>query len=371
MTICQPGTRIRPTLQVMLIVLLAGLSWSRPVAGSEALTVVSWGGSYARACQKAYHQPFSAETGIEIRLESYNGGLAQIRAQVETGKVYWDLVDLEMADAARGCDEGLLEPIVAADLPPAPDGTPAGEDFFPDMITECGVGMLFYSTVYAYNPAYLPGPKPTTIRDFFDLEKFPGRRGMRRSPLVNLEFALMADDVPVDQVYATLDTPEGVDRAFRTLDTIKEHIVWWEAGAQPPQMLADGEVVMSTAYNGRIFNAQVLENQPFVIVWDGQVLDHGILGIVAGTPKLETARKFLTFATRTESLAAVGRYIAYSPARKSGTALITTHLETGVDMKPHMPNSPANVAHALHHDWRWWRDHGDEMNERFSAWLAR
>ena len=194
---------------------------------------------------------------------------------------------------------------------------------------------------------------------------------MRRSPLVNLEFALMADGVRLEDVYATLATPEGVERAFRKLDTIKEHIVWWEAGAQPPQMLADGEVVMSTAYNGRIFNAQVLENQPFVIVWDGQVLDHAVLAIVAGTPKLDLARQFLAFATRSESLAGIGRYIAYSPVRKSGTALIGTHLETGVDMLPHMPTSPANVARALPHDWQWWRDHGDEMNERFSAWLAR
>ena len=371
MTLPPYRVRMRPAVYVAAIVLLAGLSWSRPAAGSESLTVVSWGGSYARACQKAYHEPFSAETGITIRLESYNGGLAQIRAQVETGTVHWDLVDLEMADAARGCDEGLLEPFSGIVLPPAPDGTPAAKDFFPGMLTECGVGMLFYSTVYAYNPERIAGPKPTTIRDFFDLEKFPGRRGMRRSPLVNLEFALMADGVPVDQVYTTLNTPEGVNRALRKLDTIKDQIVWWEAGAQPPQMLADGEVVMSTAYNGRIFNAQVLEKQPFVIVWDGQVLDHGILGIVAGTPKLEAARKFLAFATRTESLAAIGRYIAYSPARRSGTALITTHLETGVDMQPHMPSSPANVARALRNDWEWWRDHGDEMNERFSAWLAR
>ena len=362
---------IRPVVHVVAIVLLAGLSWSCPATSSESLTVASWGGSYDRACQKAYHEPFSAETGTRIRLESYNGGLAQVRAQVEIGKVYWDLIDLETADVVRGCDEGLLEPLSSADLLPAPDGTPAAEDFFPGMLTECGVGMLFYSTVYAYNSKHLPDPKPTTIRDFFDLEKFPGRRGMRRSPLVNLEFALMADGVPVDQVYTTLNTPEGVNRAFRKLDTIKDRIIWWEAGAQPPQMLADGEVVMSTAYNGRIFNAQVLENQPFVIVWDGQVLDHSILGIVAGTPKLEAARKFLAFATRTESLAVVGRYIAYSPARQSGTALISTHLETGVDMQPHMPTSPQNVARALHYDWEWWRDHGDEMNERFSAWLAR
>ena len=361
----------RWTVSAVVLPFLVGLSWSQPAVAAEAITVVSWGGSYARACQKAQHEPFSAETGIEIRLEAYNGGLAEVRAQVESGRVHWDVVDLEIADAARGCDEGLLEPVSGDDLDPAPDGTVAVDDFFPDMLTECGVGTLFYSTVYAYNTAHLEGATPTTIRDFFDVEKFPGRRGMRRSPLVNLEFALMADGVPLDQVYATLDTPEGVERAFRKLDTIKDHIVWWEAGAQPPQMLADGEVVMSTAYNGRIFNAQVLENQPFVIVWDGQVLDRAVLGIVAGTPRLELARKFLAFATRAESLAGIGRYIAYSPARKSGTALIGTHLETGVDMRPHMPNTPENAARALVHDWQWWRDHGDEMNERFSAWLAR
>ena len=83
----------------------------------------------------------------------------------------------------------------------------------------------------------------------------------------------MADGVPAAEVYSVLDTEEGLDRAFRKLDIVKDQTVWWEAGAQPPQMLADGEVLMTTAYNGRIFNAQVLENQPFEIVWDGQVLD--------------------------------------------------------------------------------------------------
>ena len=347
------------------------LIWSRPVGGTEAITAVSWGGSYAQACVKAYHEPFTAESGINVRLEDYNGGLAQIRAQVETGNVHWDVIDLEIADAVLACDEGLLEFIEADDLPPAPDGTPAAQDFFPDTLTECSVGTLFYSTIYAYNRENFPGPQPSTMEDFFDMKKFPGRRGMRRTPLVNLEFALIADGVSLDQVYAALNTPEGVDRAFRKLDTIKEHIVWWTAGAQPPQMLADGEVVMSTAYNGRIFNAQVLENQPFTVVWDGQVLDIGQLAIIAGTSRLKAAREFLAFAARSESMARVGRYISYSPARKSGLALITTHLETGVDMMPHMPTAPENMTRTLHSDWEWWSDNMDQMNERFSAWMAR
>ena len=362
----EAGHRIFPAILSILFLVSC-----QPATGGEWLTVVSWGGSYARACQKAYYQPFTAESGIDIRLEDYNGGLAQIRAQVETGNVHWDVVDMEIADAILACDEGLLEFIDADDLPPSPDGTPAVQDFLPDTLTECGVGTLFYSTIYAYNRENFPGPKPSTIEDFFDMENFPGRRGMRRTPLVNLEFALMADGVALDQVYATLGTAEGLEQAFRKLDTIKDHIVWWTAGAQPPQMLADGEVVMSTAYNGRIFNAQVLEEQPFTVVWDGQVLDRGQLVIVAGTSRLEAARKFVSFAARPESMARVGRYIAYSPVRRSGLPLITTHLETGVDMNPHMPTSPENTTRVLQNDWEWWSDHVDEMNERFSAWMTR
>ena len=88
------------------------------ITGAESITMVSWGGSYAKAWEKAILKPFSAETGIEVRLESYNGGLAQIRAQVETGSVHWDIVDLEFADLSRGCDEGLFEFVDIDQLPP-------------------------------------------------------------------------------------------------------------------------------------------------------------------------------------------------------------------------------------------------------------
>ena len=340
-------------------------------ASAESITVVSWGGSYARACQEAYHKAFTEETGIEVRLEDYNGGLAQIRAQVDAGAVHWDVVDMEMPDARLACDEGLIEPMDVADLPAGANGESPEDDIPGEYVFECGAGDLFYSTVFAYNANYLKGSRPKTVADFFDLEKFPGRRGMRRSPLVNLEFALIADGVALDEVYATLDTPEGLKRAFDKLDTIKDQVVWWEAGAQPPQLLADGEVIMSTAYNGRIFNAQVLENQPFVIVWDGQALDSGLLGIVAGTPRLEAARKFVLFANRPSSMSNISKYISYGPVRKSARALVDKHLQTGTEMQPHMPTSPENMERALRMDWRWWSDNRDEMYERFSAWLAR
>ena len=123
----------------MSALLFAALTLGVPLA-AEQLTVVSFGGSYARASQQAYHEPFTAATGIEVRLEDYNDGLAQIRAQVETGNVHWDVVDLNVADAVLGCDEGLLEFIDPGDLPPGADGRSVEEDFVAGTLTDCGMG---------------------------------------------------------------------------------------------------------------------------------------------------------------------------------------------------------------------------------------
>ncbi len=341
------------------------------LASAESLTVVSWGGAYEQATRKAVLEPFAAESGVDVLVEVYNGGLAQVRAQVETGNVHWDLVDLEMADLVLGCDEGLLELVETEDLAPAADGRPTREDFLAGTVTDCGGAFVIYSTIYAYNTESFPDDTPATIADLFDTERFPGRRGMRRVAQANLEFALMADGVPIADIYATLGTDAGMARAFRKLDTIKDDIVWWETGAQPPQMLADREVVMSTAYNGRIFDAQVMEKQPFVIVWDGQVMDTTGWAIVAGTRNLDTARSFLAYASRPDRQADLSHYISYSPGRLSGAALIDRHLATGMDMQPHVPTSAQNMVRALPINSEWWSDHADEVNERFSAWLAR
>jgi putative spermidine/putrescine transport system substrate-binding protein len=316
---------------------VAGL-FAASAAQAETLTIVSWGGAYTKSQIEAYHKPYIKKTGVTINSEDYSGGLAEIKAQVEAGNVTWDLVDLELSDVVRGCDEGLLETIDASGLPAAPDGTPAAEDFLPGTLHECGVATIIWSTIYAYDKGKFPDGGPTTMADFFDTKKFPGKRAMRKGPKPNLEFALMADGVPAAKVYEVLSTPEGVDRAFAMLDKIRADVLWWEAGAQPPQMLADGEVVMATAYNGRIFNAVATENKPFEIVWDGQVWDLDLWGIPKGSKNKKAAIEFIKYST---------------------------------DMGPQMPTAPNNFKNALQNDFEWWADHQDELNERFAAWLAK
>ncbi|MDE0094301.1 MAG: ABC transporter substrate-binding protein [Gammaproteobacteria bacterium] len=340
------------------------------LSAKESLTVVSWGGAAQKAHEEGYFRSFEEVTGIEIQITEYNGGLAQIRAQVETGNVHWDLVSVESQDKVIGCDEGLLEVIDDLELPDGSDGTPAEEDYLEGSLSDCSVGTITWSTIIAYNANSFESDPPTTMADFFDVEKYPGKRGIRRIPEANLEFALIADGVSVDKVYDTLSTKEGVDRAFAKLDTIRDYLVIWEAGAQPPQLLADQEVLMTTAYNGRIFNAQTVEKKPFVIIWDGQVRDYGQWVIVAGSPNLQNARRFLQHVALSSSLAGVANRISYGPVRRSAWNLVDKHIPTGIDMRPHMPTHPNNSKNYLTSDAEWWADHKDELTERFSVWLS-
>jgi putative spermidine/putrescine transport system substrate-binding protein len=352
-----------------ITLLAAGLALA--LAGSaraqtSVLTVVSWGGADTHSQVKAYHEPFQKESGVRISSVDYNGGLAQVRAQVETGNIAWDVVDLETSDAIRGCDDGLLHPIDPSMLPAAPDGTPAEQDFIPGTLRECAVGEIVWSTVVAFDRDRFPKKRPWTIRDFFDLERFPGPRGLRKSPRVNLEWALMADGIPTSQVYEVLASEEGVDRAFAVLSRIKPHVkIWWEAGAQPPQMLADGQVVMTSAYNGRLYNAIFKEKKPFEIIWDGQVWDIDLWGIVKGTPNLDAALAFVKFSTDTKRLADQAKYISYGPVRRSSMDKVNAK------MKPHLPTSPDNFSNSLQNDFDWWADNQEEMNERFTTWLSK
>ena len=342
---------------------------SAPVQAQDSITVVGWGGAYTESQRQAFYLPFTEATGIAVNSVDYSGGLGQIKAQVDSGNVTWDVVVGEKALAEIGCFDNILEHLDPSTLPDAPDGTPAAEDFIEGTISDCGIGSVIWSTSVAYDQRAFPDGGPQTINDFFDLEKFPGKRGLRKSADVNLEWALLADGVPVEQVYELLETEEGINRAFAKLDTIKDSVVWWEAGSQPPQLLADREVVMTSAYSSRVFNAINDENQPFTIVWDGQVWDRDVWMIPKGTSKMEAARQFVNFTSETEQQAAITNVSSYGPVRQSAIALIGKHQKTGVDMKDFIPT--AHLENAIESDSEFWATYREELFARFNAWLAR
>lgn len=324
---------------------------------ADSLTITSWGGAYQTSQVEAYFKPYAAKTGAKITQEEYNGEAARIRAMVESGNTTWDAIDVDAATAQQGCDEGFMVPIDYSKF--------GGKDKFVKGSTfECGVPTIIYSTIYAYDADKIKdGPK--TIGDLFDTKKWPGKRSLQKTPFGNLEFALMAEGVPADKVYETLKTKEGVDRAFKKLDTIKKDVVWWEAGAQPPQLLASGEVVMTTAWNGRIFNANKADKKNFKIVWDGQLQDWDLWAIPKGVKDIEAIYKFLQFASSPEAQAEQTKYISYGPALTAATPLIDPAI-----LKD-LPTAPDNSKTALANDPVFWGDNKEELLKRFNTWLAQ
>lgn len=327
------------------------------------MTAVSFGGAYGAAQKEHMVDPFMEKTGTNVLFEDYSGGIAEIKAQVEAGNVQWDAVDIEVIDLERACSEGLLEVISVDDMPPGDDGVPAKDDFYPAAIaSECGIGVIFWAVIFAYNTDTIGDTTPVTIADFFDTAKIPGKRAMRKRPQVNLEWALIADGVAPNEVYEVLATDEGQDRAFAKLASIKDDIVWYDSWSQAPQLLNDGGAVMVQSANGRIFGAIQEDGRPFVQVWDGNIYDLDVWSIVKGAPNKDEALEFIKFATSTVPGSGM-QDVAYGPTRRSGSALVEP------DLVSELPT--AHIDDGIKADGIFWADYGETLGEKFNEWLLQ
>jgi putative spermidine/putrescine transport system substrate-binding protein len=340
------------TVAVIAVVSVGAL---QAVAAEKKLTIASWGGAFQEAEAKAFFEPFAKANGVTIVQDTWDGELSKIRAMVDTKNVTWDLVVADYGHAIAGCPEGILEKI---------DMTKFGDvsDFLPGTLHKCGISSDVYSLIFAYDASKLPeGPK--TIADVFDVKKFPGKRGLRKQPKYLLEQALMADGVPPADVYRVLDTPEGVDRAFAKLNSIKSDVIWWSSNAQAAQLLANGEVVISEIYNGRFYDLIKSSDKHIVPMWDGQIYAPDTWIIPKGANK-ELAESFLAFMAQPKVLADFSSQFPYAPARTSAMPFVSK------DITPYLTTYPANFKNALSSNEDWWADHDEALRERFEKWLA-
>ncbi len=324
-------------------------------AQGKPLVVVSWGGAYQDAQKKVYFEPLKAG-GMPVIDESWDGGIGVLRAKVASGNSGWDVVQVESEELALGCEEGLFLKLDWAKV--------GGKDAYLDAARDdCGVGAIVYDFVMGYDKDKLK-TAPKSWADFFDTKAFPGKRGLRKGAKSTLEFALIGDGVAPKDVYKVLATPEGVDRAFKKLDTIKDDIVFWEAGAQPIQLLASGEVTLTSVYNGRIDAANLNDKRNFGIVWNGGLYTVDSWVILKDSKNIDAAYKFLDFVGKAENQAKLPTYIAYGVTNKAATPLIDKA------RLPMLPTAPENIKDAVEISTEFWLANIDKLTERFNRWAA-
>ena len=322
--------------------LMAG-GWTVGASAQDKVTIASWGGSYQKAQSEALFKPAAKNTGIVVTEETY-GGMSDVRLKVKAGAMTWDIVASGSGSASRAGAEGLLEPLDY--------GVIDVSTFYPTLKMKYCVGGDVFSTVFAWNTATYGDKGPQSWADFWDVEKFPGKRAYRGKVAGALEPALMADGVPPEKVYEVLSTAEGMERAINKIRELKPHIaVWWSSGAQHAQLMKDGEVDMTTGWNGR-FDVAINDGAKAAYSFNQALLDYDCFAIPKGAPNKDTAMKFLAEISKAQYQANLPKYITYGPTNKMAYEI--GKIDDAVARK--LPSHPDNAALQLPVDIEWYAE---------------
>ncbi|WP_157385710.1 ABC transporter substrate-binding protein [Mesorhizobium sp. STM 4661] len=344
-------------LKLGFVAAIALAAQALQAAAADSITIAEWGGASQAADRAAFFEPFTKETGIKVVDDVWQGDLSTILSQVQTKSYKWSLVRGETALVKRGCEQGILEKFDASIV-----GT--AKDYLPGAFEPCGVAYATFSTNIAYNADKLKDNPPTSVKDFFDLKKYPGKRGIRRDPRYAIELALLADGVAAKDLYKVMRTPEGIDRAFKKLDTIKDQVVWWESGSQPPQLLADGEVTMSTVWGNRIVAARK-DGKNLQILWDYPGLDYDWFIMPKASPDAANGMKFIKFISEPKNAAKLSEVAPFGPVLKAAIPLV------GKEYADSLPTSPKNSKNAFAFDSEFYADNQEDLLVRLTNWLQK
>lgn len=321
-------------------------------SAQQQLVIVDWGGAITDAHKKAIFEPFEKQNNCKITVVSPTD-YGKFKAMVQSGNVDWDVVNVDSDFVIRGGKQGLLEKL---------DYKVINKDgVMPELVNDYGIGAEIFSTAIGYNTNTFKGDAhPHNWAEFWDTAKFPGPRSLWKYPTGTLEAALLADGVAPDKLY-----PLDVDRAFRSLDKIKKDVkVWWNAGAQPPQLLANGEVAAAEAWNGRVSTAKA-QGAPEEVEFNQGMMMGDSWVIPKGSQHKELAQKFIAYAVAPEQQAAFSKTIDYAPANKKALDLIPKDVQERLGQSPDKAKSQVLV------NINWWVDNFDKVNERFEKWLLK
>lgn len=340
----------RRSFTQMAVALLAGasaLSPSRLLAQVKELVLVNWGGDAITAYDKAYGQPFTKDTGIPVKMDGSGPTEGAVAAQFKSGSPTWDLVDIDPFSAITLGKQGMLEPIDYSVV----DKSKMREGFG----WEHAASTYFFSYIIAYDAEKYGDKAPTGMADFFDVEKFPGKRSLYKWGAGMWEAALLGDGVAPDQLY-----PLDLKRAHDKIAAFKEHIVaYWGGGSESQTILLDGEASMALVWSTR---AQLIEQDSggrIKFIWDQGLISPGALAVLKGNPGgKDAAMKFIASTQDPEKQLVMFDLLGQGPANPATDALIPE------DKKRINPVDPENMAKQIPLDMEWYAEnYGPALDE--------
>ncbi|MCW2583181.1 MAG: transporter substrate-binding protein [Klenkia sp.] len=307
---------------------------------------VDGGGAYHDAMQEGVLDPFTADTGIDVTVEAGTDN-AKLRSMVDANRVVWDVYN---GDNTWGTsvDGDYLEPL---------DYSVIDQDqILEGYSSEYRVANSIYSIVLAYNTDQVTS-EPSGWADFFDLDKYPGKRGVMDYSLGGLfEIALLADGVAPENLY-----PLDIDRAIAKLDTIKDSLVFWQSGSESEEIVGSGEVAMVMTYNARAYDARENLGLPVDYTFNQQILAASYLSVPRGTQNLDAAMQLIAYAVSAEHNGAPSQFSPLAPSNTEATP--------DAAMEQDLPTAHLDQPHASFDD-EYIAQNSAEIDSAYQAWRA-
>ncbi|UEM07780.1 extracellular solute-binding protein (plasmid) [Skermanella rosea] len=298
------------------------------------------GGASGESIEEGYLKPFTEKTGIKVVRES-PWSLGKLRGMVETGVITNAIVELDSLAVEQAKALNLLEPLDWQAIDPMP--------IFDEARQEKAIGYQYYSTLMAWRADAKP---VSSWAEFWDVENFPGKRALPNYPTYTLPIALLADGVKPEDLY-----PLDLDRAFESLEKIKGHVsVWWDAGAQPPQLLKDNEVQYAVAWSGRVAGQEGIG-----YTFKNALLDLAFFTVPRGASAEQKAAAFKIMHEMTvpENQAAAAKVISYTGNSPDLEPLLPQ------DRLDEFPTTQANKQVQILPEPKWWFENADLVEERW------
>ncbi|MGE0213060.1 MAG: extracellular solute-binding protein [Parvibaculaceae bacterium] len=319
-------------------------------AAAQEIVLWNWGGQAEKCHADAVGTPFTKETGLPLKFDTSGPLQGKIKEMVASGKVTADVCDADLFDAIALGSSGDLEPIDYNIV--------SKERVLEGFALEYGVSVVFYGYAFMYDTQAFGSNPPTGWADFFDTAKFPGKRSLYKWGNGAIEAALMADGVPMKEIY-----PCDVPRATSKIKSIKEDTLYWGSPSEVHQMMVNGEIAMGMIFQNRGKGIETDTKGRYKLVMNQAIAMPGAWLVPKGNPAgRETVMKFIATAQTVEAQLKLLECNGYTPANPEAFAKIPE-----ADA-PYAITSSVNIDKVLFCDSKWWAEKGgDAVNAYLDA----
>lgn len=331
--------------------LLARPSWAQrvPAIKSKSVVFANWGGDTGEAMKAVMFDSFEREYGVKVATPAASFSKFELMAASETAQ--WDAVDADGFAAVQFIEKGILQPL--------PDWV-TRVDGVPESLRNYLTAGYAYSLAIGYSKDIFPSGGPQNWKDFWDLKKFPGRRGLPDYWPAVLEAALMADGVEKSKLY-----PIDIDRALKKLEEIRSETIFFSSYGEGQQLLGQGSVVMALNTSSR---AILLARQGLNVdvVWNEAILmDWSAAPVVKNAPNPDAIFALVDWMSDPGRQAEFARRTLTGPTNKAALALMSK------EELQSLSNSPEHTEVACVVNQVELAKQSETISKRYADWLAK